>query len=453
MHNKINLGNINHKIQFAILSILDVYFQLKMHPISPINIASLNTTIKSMQAHVLSVWFIKQSLLNSKRMDHKSINMHKVIHMPYYTYYGSYLKLDTSSFESSHKVLTKGMYNKTSRQTNILNKDMLIKSIEYDISQQYSFIGNALTLSIEEHLEEFKLPDKTETITFNLIPNLSYYYLQFSKDHKEFILHDNNNNLINDPMTILNHSSHTVANMLSVLDQIFPNNNRDDVIEALDNKSITIAIRSGVTYHANVESGMGSGHLYATSRLRNSILRPRYDYILANVQETKTNSYVQPAQLLAILEVTKWHNGIEIDTKVYYAIQYLREPPKNISQGSKSPFKLYTWEYKEGGNTTTNPKYNIGVISHDEINGQAYIFPFFNQRNNPRNNFTSTNDLFWLVDRKYFDRSGWEDYTESIINERTGILLNPGEMREIEKSLRSAETPYTSLYYLVSILS
>ena len=111
MHNKINLGNINHKIQFAILSILDVYFQLKMHPISPINIASLNTTIKSMQAHVLSVWFIKQSLLNSKRMDHKSINMHKVIHMPYYTYYGSYLKLDTSSFESSHKVLTKGMYN------------------------------------------------------------------------------------------------------------------------------------------------------------------------------------------------------------------------------------------------------------------------------------------------------------------------------------------------------
>ena len=221
---------------------------------------------------------------------------------------------------------------------------MLVKSIEYDISQQYFFIGNALMLSIEEHLEEFKLPDKTETVTFNLIPNLSYYYLQLSEDHKEFILHDNNNNLIKDPTTILNHSSHTVTSILSVLVQIFPDNDRDEVIGALDNKSITIAIRGGVTYHANVESGMGSGHLYATSRLGNSILRPRYDYILANVKETETKSYVQPAQLLATLEVTKWHNGIEIDTKVHYVIQYLREPPKNISQGSKSPFKLYIWE-------------------------------------------------------------------------------------------------------------
>ena len=100
---------------------------------------------------------------------------------------------------------------------------------------------------------------------------MSYCYLQFSEDHKEFILHDNNDNLINAPMTILNHSSHTVANMLTVLDQIFQDNDRDEVIEDLDNKSITIAIKSGVTYHANVESGMESGHLYATSKLGNSI--------------------------------------------------------------------------------------------------------------------------------------------------------------------------------------
>jgi len=66
LHKQTNVGNINNKIQVAILSALDVYFQLKMHPISQININALQTTIKSMQAHVMSVWFIKQTILDSK---------------------------------------------------------------------------------------------------------------------------------------------------------------------------------------------------------------------------------------------------------------------------------------------------------------------------------------------------------------------------------------------------
>jgi len=42
--------------------------------------------------------------------------------------------------------------------------------------------------------------------------------------------------------------------------------------------------------------------------------------------------------------------------------------------------------------------------------------------------------LFWLIDRKYFDRSSWEDYTENIINV-TGILLNDLELKEFEKTI------------------
>jgi len=187
-HNQTNLGNINNIIQIAILLALDVYFQLKMHPISQININALKTTIKSMQAHVMSVWFIKQTILDSKRTNHKSINMHKIIHMHLYTYYGSYLKFDTACFESSHKVLTKGIYNKTSRQTNIFHQEMLIKSIEHDIHQQYSFIRNALTVQVEDHLNLFKIPTMTESITFTLIYNLPYFQLRFSDDHSRFIL-------------------------------------------------------------------------------------------------------------------------------------------------------------------------------------------------------------------------------------------------------------------------
>ena len=67
-HQENGLGNINKKIQLAILSTLDVYFQLKMHPITQIDINALKTTLQSMQAHVMSVWFIKQTILDSKRI-------------------------------------------------------------------------------------------------------------------------------------------------------------------------------------------------------------------------------------------------------------------------------------------------------------------------------------------------------------------------------------------------
>jgi len=42
---------------------------------------------------------------------------------------------------------------------------MLTKYIEHEIQQQYSFIENALTLSLEEHLKLFYFPIMTENIT------------------------------------------------------------------------------------------------------------------------------------------------------------------------------------------------------------------------------------------------------------------------------------------------
>jgi len=354
--------------------------------------------------------------------------------MHLYTYYGSYLKFDTASFESSHKVLTKGIYNKTSRQTNIFHQEMLTKSIEQEIHHQYSFIGNALSVNVEDHLKLLKIPTMTENITFTLIYNLPYFKLQFSEDQSRIILTDNKNLIIDDPSNILIHSSLTVYNMLSVLDKLFPDKSRNELINELHNNNVKVTIRSGVTYNANIESGMGSGHLYASAKCGRSIERPKYDYILVNTSdETTGNINVQPAQLIGILEVTQLINN-EISTEVCYIIQYMTESLRNGSEVKSSPFKLFTWEYIKGGNITTNPKYNIDVINHESINGQAYIFPYFNGEYCPRNHYATTGDLFWLVDRKYFDRSGWEEYTENIMN-TTGILLKDFELKEFERTI------------------
>jgi len=65
--------------------------------------------------------------------------------------------------------------------------------------------------------------------------------------------------------------------MLSVLDKLYPNKSRIEILNELNNDIISVNIRSRVTYDANIESGMGSGHLYATSKVGRSILRLRYD--------------------------------------------------------------------------------------------------------------------------------------------------------------------------------
>jgi len=243
----------------------------------------------------------------------------------------------------------------------------------------------------------------------------------------------------------------------SVLDKLFPNKSRIEILNELNNDITSVNIRSGVTYDANIESGMGSGHLYATSKVGRSILRPRYDYISVNALEEDTgHTIVQPAQLLCILEVTKNINN-KISTDIYYIIQYMMKSLRNIPKVNGSPFPLYTWEYMEGGNITTNPKFNIDVITQDSINGQAYIFPYFTELNCPRNYYVTTDDLFWLIDRKYFDRSGWEVYTETIIN-NTGIILNPQELNQFKKlipnkdssSITNERTKFSSIKNIIT---
>jgi len=88
----------------------------------------------------------------------------------------------------------------------------------------------------------------------------------------------------------------------------------------------------------------------------------------------------------------------------------------------------------EGGNITTNPIFIIDVITQDSINRLEYIFPFWEGHNCPRNPYATTDNLFWLIDRKYFDRSGREDNKNNIINV-TGILLNDLELKEFEKTI------------------
>jgi len=78
-------------------------FHLKMHFISQINIDALTATIQSMPSYVMSVWFIKQTMLDSKWIYHESVHMHKVIQTHRYKLSGFYLKLHTATIESSHK--------------------------------------------------------------------------------------------------------------------------------------------------------------------------------------------------------------------------------------------------------------------------------------------------------------------------------------------------------------
>jgi len=69
--------------------------------------------------------------------------------------------------------------------------------------------------------------------------------------------------VIDDPSRIVMHSALTMANLLSVPDKLFPYSTSEELVFEQNYNTISVTIRTGVTYNAIVESGVGSGHFHA----------------------------------------------------------------------------------------------------------------------------------------------------------------------------------------------
>jgi hypothetical protein len=112
---KISLGNVRAKVQNAIASILDAYFDCKRNEWNVELSNEFQNKLNNMYFHIMLIWELNQTILNQgvSSKANKMRNIHKHQHLPLYTrLFGSLGKIDTSTFESFHKVSTTGIWEK-----------------------------------------------------------------------------------------------------------------------------------------------------------------------------------------------------------------------------------------------------------------------------------------------------------------------------------------------------
>jgi hypothetical protein len=131
------------------------------------------------------------------------------------------------------------------------------------------------------------------------------------------------------------------------------------------------------------------------------------------------------------------------------AILKLYNKPHTIQHRT---IKQLVWEERRGINLTNNRhSFYIDMISIDNLAGSAMVIPYFSfhtatktrQGKNestlkigtPKIGKPHTSDKFWYIDRRFFDRSGWEELKEkqdNINSNSSTILINNSNRNQLD---------------------
>ena len=122
-----NLGNVTKTVLNAIVATLDCFFLAKKTDgYTVAQSQQLRESTNVLTAHVLIVWDLKQKLLNSSKKYPGMLKLHIIQHLAESsTFWGSFSKGNTETFEHLHKTITKGIWDKTSKRNVTIAKEMM----------------------------------------------------------------------------------------------------------------------------------------------------------------------------------------------------------------------------------------------------------------------------------------------------------------------------------------
>ena len=299
---KISLGNVRAKVHNAIASILDAYFDCKRNEWNVELSDEFQNKLNNMYVRTMLLWELNQTILNQgvSSKANKMRNIHKHQHLPLYTrLFGSLGKIDTSTFESFHKVSTTGIWEKTSRKNDTLFVEMTRKFITYRHNKCKTFLSNVLGEDREKYITKLKNLPPTGVI-FQRLRNQPSYEFYISSQQSKLVLDD-------DIWVVICNQSclRTPKQFYDMLILV----NYDDLLQNQYNIPKTdfhlyeMCFIKGLTFTSGEESQMGSGTLYATPKYNNTSKYvtfkdiPRYDYIFIN------NGTDQPTLALSLIHI------------------------------------------------------------------------------------------------------------------------------------------------------
>ena len=365
----------------------------------------------------------------------KMRNIHKHLHLPLYTkWLGSLGKIDTSTYESFHKISTTGIWEKTSRKNDSLFIEMTKKMMSVRHNRLKDSFSNAMIKVHNKYIAKLrKVPPNV--VTFKPLSNQTAYAFYISKTEKRIYLEDqvcwgqicnlrclSTIEQFHDKIILLEYE-----NLLEEQYGV----KRSEQTGLYDYEMRFI---KGFTYTSGEDSQMGDGTVYSTPKYKNNTKiinsrdTPRNDFVFIDTK----NNVLTLVRILVCFElrlntssvVDKHDDTVEEETKICMVVQHLpRAHPKherNVTIG-----ECYTWAHEENNVT----EFSYDLITVQSILRPEFVIPdFHNAKKNSR-----YGDIFYVVDRKYFDRSEWEepqalnkngDYVYTIDQQNAYILAN-----------------------------
>ena len=444
---KIKLGNVRAKVQNTIASILDSYFDCKRTEWTNALSEEFQNKLNNMYVHIKLLWELNQTTLNpfQSPKGNKMRNIHKHLHLPLYTkWLGSLSKIDTSTYESFHKISTTGIWEKTSRKNDSLFLEMTKKMMAVRHNRLKDFFCNVFTKDNNNYIAKLrKVP--LNFVTFKPLSNQPAYEFYISKHDKRIYLEDN---VCWEQICNLRcfSTDEQFYNKIMILEYEKLLEEQYGVKRSKQTGLYDYEMRfiKGFTYTSGEDSQMGEGTIYSTPKYKNNTNNsnsrdtPRYDFVFIDTKNNvltlvrilvsfelrlRKTSCVVDKHDHTVEDETNDANAVEDETKICLLVQHLtRTHPKhekNVTIG-----ECYTWAHEE--NSVTEFSYDL--ITVQSILRPAFVVPDFH---NAKKN-SSYSDIFYVLDRKYFDRSEWEgpqvlsdrDYVYTIDQQNAYILAN-----------------------------
>ena len=406
----LKLNNVRFKVHKAIESLLDVYFDCKRSEWDPNNLNEFQNKLTSAGVHISLLWDLKQAILNpekSKPIPNKMRNVHKLQHLKMYiNNYGSLNHLDTGTYESYHKLATTGIYQSTSKRHNGLFREMINGIMQSDHNRMINNIEIIVTEGL--NYANIRRPIQTEGVSFKRVMNTRKFQFMMFYNNSDFIIEDDDNanwkaiskqSVINTPNKL--RSFLFSQNIGEKITLAYPNIQWDRKFNIKYNTFIIQAI----SYESDNESQMGIGTIYATSKYNKNdsstedLEKPRYDYVYIKYE----NNLPVVCRIILMFTIRPKENTIDGDEEE--SILLLVQLMYKMTEQNEIITHLgdvYQWASK----LQRNISMDYDIVPVQSIMRPVFVIPIFRDGYNLLN--PTYLDRFIVLDRKYFDRSGWD---------------------------------------------
>lgn len=446
----VDLGNVTKKVHNAILAVLDMYFACNCSEYTIQQTFQIEKLGTIMEAHIQVLWNLKQAIMYEKPRDILMRKLHAHNHIgEFIRQFGPILFADTDAYESSHKFFTTGVWRGTSKKLGTLTKEMFTASMIQTMAGHLKFYA---TLSSEDGISNCKQKFGPKIVSDGLIINAftNVADIRFvvtsvlDKDGITYILKGVGSNKELFQESIFVHNSLPSSKHLS---QYLHSYFKERVWNAMtiENTMVEFSIVRCMSYEGSKESNVGKGVLYATAD--NFGKGPRYDFITVKTEQTNNTGEIVDsydlAQVLIIIQVHVYEykenkRVLKNENNWYLIVQYMQPNSGNFYKKPQTiqheAIKKYSWEMRDKRTTEaipadSNTNFYIDMISIDSMAGSAMVIPYFSSLTKKKSNQGTitqklgapkigkpnlSGDMFWYVDRKLFDRSGYEELNTTI---------------------------------------